>query len=112
MVFDLEQPIISATRFDPNWKLFFFRYIAQEFNKPKVSFWKTHFTNNIYFWDLLKDYKKDINRLSDSTASMIKNNYLLTKDFSATTNEILLAKNYFNKEFFNTTPLFQNYGTN
>lgn len=112
MVFEGDQPIISASRFDPNWKLLFVWYVAQEFGNTKFNFWKWHFTNNSLFWDLITDYKKEINRLTNSTNDYVKNNYTWENYFATTTFEHLLAKNYFNKDFFDSRPLFETHGTN
>lgn len=112
MVFEGDQPIISASRFDPNWKLLFVRYVAQEFTNTKYNFWKWHFSNNSLFWDLIKDYKKEINRLTNATNNYVKNNYAAEGYFTTTTFEHLLAKNYFNENFFNSKPLFEIYGSN
>lgn len=112
LVFDLEQPIISASWFDPNWKLLFTRYVAQEFNTTKTTFWKRYFNNDNLFWDLIKDYKKEINRVADSANSLTKHSYVANNNYTSNTLESMLAENYFNKDFFDSQPLFENYGTN
>ena len=64
------------------------------------------------FWDLIKDYKKEINRVADSANSLTKHSYVANNNYTSNTLESMLAENYFNKDFFDSKPLFENYGTN
>lgn len=112
LVFDVDQPIISASWFDPNWKLFFVRYVAKEFSTPQHNFWKQHFTNNNLFWDLINNYKKEINRLDNVSDNLVKKNYSINNYFAMTTAETIFSENYFNNSFINFKPSFQTNGTN
>lgn len=112
IVFEGDVPQISATRFDPNWKLFFLRHIKQSINNPNNNFWQKYFLNDASFWLLLKKFKNDINDQSIRTNELAINNYQLEENFITNIYESTISQNYFNSLYFNSDPLFQTYGTN
>lgn len=112
IVFEGDFPQISATRLDPNWKLFFFRYIKQSINAPTNNFWKKYFFNDNTFWLMLKKFKNDINTNSTRANKLAVLNYQSEETFITNIYETIISQNYFKQSYFNSTPLFQYYGTN
>lgn len=112
LVFMPEQPQIFATRFDPNWKLFFLRYLTNQFNQKKENFWTWYFYNDTKFWDLVKWFKTELNTELSWTDSQVIKNFQRYENFIPTTYELLVAQNYFDSNMVDTQPLFQTLGTN
>lgn len=112
VVFEGDFPQVSATWLDPNWKLFFLRYIKQAINHPTENFWKKYFINDSNFWLMIKKFKNDVNEQATRTHALPINNYQLEENFISNIYESIVSQNYFNSLYFNSEPLFQYYGTN
>jgi hypothetical protein len=112
LAFRFEQPMKTARRFDPNWKLFFIRYIYSQFQYNENLYWKKYFSESWVFWKLMTRFKNDVNVVVKQSDDWTKSSFLWRNKFSQTSYEILLSENYFNNFIINSKPLFERYGSN
>lgn len=110
LVFDVEAPTITAVRFDPNWKIFFLRYTTSQFLASGNNFWKKYFINDLYFWNLISGFQRQVNRDVDNINNFAKNSFHQSNYFINTPYESFLSENYFSENFINTNPLFERFG--
>lgn len=112
IVFQYDQPIISATRFDPNWKILFLRFMTDRFSTTTENYWKTHFYNDSNFWNLITSFKQQLDADVDKVDWLNVRNFKDSNKFSSTFFELLIAENYFNGWKINSKPAFERYGLN
>lgn len=110
--FELEPPAIQDTWMDPNWKLFFLRYITDWFTTNTKNFWKEHFYNDQNFWWLVKSAKEQVDSDVNWVDLQIIWNYWENNKFSLTFFELLLSENYFNNILYDSKPWFEKVGMN
>lgn len=109
IVFEEELPISTATRLDPNWELLFLWYVSRNFNNPKNSFWKKHFSNDLVFWNMILEFKNRVNDNVDDVDNYITTHYKNNSSYQSTSYELLLSQNYFNNVLV-SKPFFEWFG--
>lgn len=112
LVFEYDQPIISGSRFDPNWKILFLRFMTDRFTTNTENYWKKHFYNDSLFWGLLNNFKQQLDADVDKVDRLNVTNFKDTSKFSSTFFELLIAENYFNGRKIDSKPAYEKYGLN
>lgn len=111
LVFDLESPVITGIWFDPNWKIFFLRYITGLSDKKK-NFWLWYFQNDQIFWQFITNFWDELNLDVDRVNNQVKNYYQNNNTFVNTSYDLFLSENYFSDFPFTNNPYFQWFGSN
>lgn len=113
LLFSEVQPMLIGQKSVQNMDILLLWYLRSQFrNDGKETFWSKYFTNDIVFWNMFSNLKKEQDFWIETYNKIISDNFIYSKSFAPTFEDALLSINYLNTEPFSSSWEANNQGRN